>query len=183
MATANVTLGIKFNGVDRLGADPDATIKALKSAFAWVALGYDPTLIEVSPAPVTVANDTSDVESGDYEGDEGDDYGEGDDEGDEKKKRRRLGYSTQAPGGRRLLREGGTFAEQLRGWRAAAVERLLQQLGADGKGVTTQNGWSDSAYGSYTGLSPTSVQMLTRALRLSCGPVKIGEELPGEKTS
>jgi len=48
MTTANVSMGMHFKGVD-LDANAAATVRGLRSAFADLALGFDPSLIYISP--------------------------------------------------------------------------------------------------------------------------------------
>jgi hypothetical protein len=152
MTTANVTMGLKFSGT-QLGSDAAATVRGLRNAFADLALGFDPSLVYVSPTP-------------DPTGGAG---GAG--------AAAMQGASSLALNGRKLL--GGP--------RAAGGRRRLAQLAplqaAGGGAAAAARPWGADAYASYTGLSPSSVQMLTNALDLNCGMIVPGQRLPGGRAA
>jgi hypothetical protein len=138
LTTANVSMGLRFAGA-KLGADPAATSRALRAAFADLALGFDSGLIRVSPhpeiaAPGPVAGAVSST----------------------------------------LLQGAAPLALASAGRRRALLGRRALRGAA-----APAAAWGQEAYAAFTGLSPSSVQMLTNALELNCGEVGAGDKLPG----
>lgn len=135
LTSANVSTALKLSGA-KLSADAGATVRGLRVAFADVALGFDPSLLVLSPSapPETGPPPTAVAFARD---------------------RRLLAVGLPAHPGRALLSEGGG--------------------GGDGAG----GHWGESVYVSYTGLSPSSVGMLAKAMAMSCGELRAGRKLPG----
>lgn len=158
VATANLTIGFRFSGFD-LGSYPRATVKALHRAFADVALGFNPSLIMLSPVPPPAASLGDTLASGDAVT-----------ASSPPRRLRRLRRLLQLPGdgsatnaAARLHRIG--HARRLMQWAAAVPEDQLK--------------WGDTVYAAYTGMSPSSIQMLVKAVQLSCGDVGTGDTMPG----
>ncbi len=134
MTSANVSLGVRVAGAE-LASNPSGAAKGLRAAFAELALGFDPSLLVITPVPPPEASPPP----------------------------RAVAFDRNA---RRRLRR------QLR-------EAFLDSDGAQDGALSDWRGWNDTAYAAFTGLSPSSVQMLTKAMQMSCGTIKLGEPLPG----
>jgi hypothetical protein len=148
-------MGLRFSGAS-LGADPPAASRALRAAFADLALGFDSGLIRVSPHPEAPA--------GPGAGGVGGTLLQG-----------AAPLALGAAGGRRrLLRP---LMGPGRGAAPAGLGRRALRAAAAAAGAPAA--WGDEAYAAFTGLSPSSVQMLTNALELNCGDVDVGGKLPG----
>lgn len=180
-ASANFSIGVRLSGA-QLAANPGATVKALRTAFADLALGYDPSLVQVSPVPpppgmVVLPGSTAGAnpvlmgrrrvllgstyrstgEVGAWAGVAG---GMG--------MREVAGGSFGVVGGRRRLAQ----ASQAGSGSQSDITCLLQATGAEPQ-------WGNTAFATFWGLSPGALETLMRAVQMSCGNLVAGRKLPG----
>jgi hypothetical protein len=166
LTTANVSLGLQFTGVS-FGADAGKTVRALKAAFADLALGFDPEMIQVSP---TQGDDDGDESGG----------GSGNVTAGGVPAALRQGAQGEVLVPDALMASVGSAVAPGGGRRLLAPRRARWLLQAAPAAAGAAQQWGSDAFASYTSLSPSSVRMLIKALELNCGELAPGDPLPSE---